>query len=317
MVYPAQEPYDEGFLKVSDIHKIYYMQCGNPDGKPVLYLHGGPGGSVGVKNTVYFNPDIYRIVLFDQRGSGKSEPTAEIKDNTTWDLVDDIEKIRTKLGIENWVVFGGSWGSTLALAYAETYPERATALILRGLFLVSQAELRWFYQEGGTSMVWPAEWEAYAALIPPEKRSDMISAYYELLTDPDDKVSLPAAQEWSRYESSVIKLRQDAEEIARSDNDLKWAREFARIECHYFINKAWMPDRHLVSEEQLAKIRHLPCKMINGRYDSICLPKYAYDLKRTYGDNCELIIVPDAGHSAAEPGTTAALVKAADEFASL
>ncbi|RSH91611.1 hypothetical protein EHS25_008980 [Saitozyma podzolica] len=269
MPYPAAEPYDEGFLKVSEIHTLYYMQCGKPDGKPVLFLHGGPGGKIGPEDTVYFNPDIYRVVLFSQRGAGKSEPSAELRENTTWDLgehllgrrsiiqlsaaVSDIEKLREKLGIDKWMVFGGSWGSTLTLAYSETHPDRCTALIMRGIFLLRKSELAFFYQDG-TSHIWPEYWEKYVSVIPPEERGNMMQAYYRRLTSDNDEISLTAAKTWSTWEESTCKLVPDPELIAQADNEPGWARAFARIECHYFVNNGFFPEGFLIQEEQIKKM---------------------------------------------------------------
>jgi len=316
MVYAPQEPYDEGYLKVSDIHTLYYMQCGNPQGKPVIFLHGGPGGSIGPSDTIYFNPEVYRIILFSQRGAGKSTPTAELRENTTWDLVADIEKLREHFEVDKWLVFGGSWGSTLSLAYSQTHPHRVKGLILRGIFLLRRAELEFFYQEG-TSWFWPEEWDKYLAVIPESKRGDIISAYYTLLTHPDDEISLKAAQEWSRWEYSTSKLRQNPEDVAKADVDIKWARAFARIECHYFVNKGFMPDGHLITEGQIAKIRHLPITVVQGRYDCVCPARSAFDLRKAWGKGLNFKVVDDAGHSATEPGISKLLSEAADEFASL
>ncbi|KAL7420273.1 hypothetical protein Q5752_005242 [Cryptotrichosporon argae] len=314
MPYPPAKPYDEGFLKVSDLHSLYYMQCGNPHGKPVIFLHGGPGGSIADTDTQYFNPAVYRVVLFSQRGAGKSEPTAELRDNTTWDSVADIEKLRTKLGIDRWLVFGGSWGSTLSLAYAQRHAERCVALVLRGIFLLRRSELLWFYQEGA-SHIWPEAWDKYLAPIPADERHDLIAAFYKRLTDPDETVSLAAARAWSTWEESTNRLYQDPVGVAKADNDAKWARAFARIECHYFINEGFFPrDGYLIEEEQIAKIRHLPCVVVQGRYDCVCPARSAYDLKKAWGDGLELEMVDDAGHSAREPGIMKRLTEAADRF---
>jgi len=268
-------------------------------------------------DTVYFNPDIYRIVLIDQRGSGKSEPPAELRENTTWDLVEDIERVRKKLGIEKWVVFGGSWGSTLSLAYAQTHPERCKALILRGIFLLRRSELEFFYQHG-TSDIWPEEYESYSSFIPEAERHDLMAAYYTRLTSEDDKVSLEAARRWATWEEATCRLEQDASLIARAQEDDKFARAFARIENHYFVNKGFFPsDGFLIKEEQIAKIRHLPCIVVQGRYDLVCPARSAYDLKKVWGEGCQLKMVDTAGHSAKEPGIKKLLTEAADEFASL
>ncbi|CAD6575299.1 MAG: hypothetical protein TREMPRED_001350 [Tremellales sp. Tagirdzhanova-0007] len=270
--------------------------------------------------------------------------TAELRENTTWDLVADIERLRVNLGIEQWHIFGGSWGSTLALAYSETHPDRCTALILRGIFLAQRSELEWIYCGAGARGAWllstvfriNAEYflesfsqknekeviraqrrEAFEAVISPSDRGDMIKSYYELLTDADETISLGAAQAWSRWESSIAKLLPNAQMRANSDVNPRWARAFASIECHYFVNQTFMPDGHLISEEQIAKIRHIPCIVIQGRYDLICPPRTAWDLKKAYGDNLDLRYISDAGHSSSEPGIRVGLTEAADEFGSL
>jgi len=308
--YPPIEPYDEGMLAVSPIHTIHYEQCGNPEGTPALFLHGGPGGGIVPDYRRFFDPDAYRVVLFDQRGSGQSTPHASLEENTTWDLVSDIERLREHLGIEKWLVFGGSWGSTLSLAYAQTHPARVRALVLRGIFLCRPKEIRWFYQEGA-SWIFPDVWEQYLEVIPEEERGDMVSAYYRRLTSEDKGVRLEAARAWSVWEGSTSKLLFDYEMIDKFA-DAEFALAFARIECHYFMNNAFFDtDNHLI--ENVGKIRHIPAVIVQGRYDVVCPIQTAWELHRAWPE-AEWKVIPDAGHSATEPGTIAALVEATDKF---
>lgn len=312
-LYPPIVPYRTGFLQVSDIHRIYYEEVGNPKGKPVVFLHGGPGGGIEPQHRQYFNPKKWRVVLFDQRGCGKSTPFAELRENTTWNLVADIERLRVHLGIEKWTVFGGSWGSTLALAYSETYPNRCEGLILRGVFLLRQKEVHWFYQEGA-NYFFPDAWEHYLEPIPPKERTDMIAAYYKRLTSPNAAVRLRAAKAWSVWEGTLSKLQTDAKHIARFAAD-DFAVAFARIECHYFINKGFFErDDELLRRAK--RIAHLPTIIVQGRYDVICPPISAWELHKALPKS-ELIIVPQAGHAASEPGIRSALVQATDRFARL
>jgi proline iminopeptidase len=296
---------------VSDVHELYVEQCGNPEGKPVVFLHGGPGGGIDAKYRRFFDPSRYRVVLFDQRGCGKSTPHASLVDNTTWHLVADIEAIRQKLGIAKWQVFGGSWGSTLALAYAEKHPEVVTELVLRGIFLMQQREIDWFYQRG-TSAIYPDAWEKYLAPIPEEERGDMIAAYYRRLTSEDANVRAEAAKAWSIWEGSTSKLLPDPDFIQRFAGDA-FADAFARIECHYFVNKAFFSrDDQLLAD--VHRIRHIPATIVQGRYDVVCPMENAWALHRAWPE-AELMITPDAGHSALEPGNTRALVAATDKYA--
>ena len=312
-LYPPIEPYDEGTLKVSDVHVLHYEQCGNPDGLPAVFLHGGPGGGIVPDYRRFFDPEIYRVVLFDQRGSGKSTPHASLEENTTWHLVEDIEKLRTHLGIEIWLVFGGSWGSTLSLAYAQTHPDRVRALVLRGIFLCRPKEIRWFYQEGA-SWIFPDVWEEYEKVIPPEERADFVSAYYRRLTSENEEVRLEAARAWSVWEGSTSKLFFDPDLIDRFA-DAEFALAFARIECHYFMNDAFFPtDNYLI--ENVGKIRHIPAVIVQGRYDVVCPIKSAWELHRAWPE-ADLKIIPDAGHAATEQGAASALVEATDRFRSL
>ncbi|MEM1168191.1 MAG: prolyl aminopeptidase [Cyanobacteria bacterium P01_H01_bin.35] len=309
-LYPPIQPYKTGNLKVSDIHTIYYEECGNPQGKPVVFLHGGPGGGIIPIYRQYFDPQKWRIILFDQRGCGRSKPHAELNQNTTWDLVNDIEKLRVHLSIENWVVFGGSWGSTLALAYSQTHPESCIGLILRGIFLVRPKEISWFYQEGA-SKIFPDAWEQYLKPIPLAERHDLVKAYYQRLTNTDEKVRLEAARAWSIWEASTSKLIQDPN-LMQSFGQSHFAVAFARIECHYFINKCFFED-----EEQLLKnvdkIRHIPGVIVQGRYDVVCPMVSAWELHQAWPE-AEFIVVPDAGHSMTESGIKDALIKATDNM---
>ena len=309
-LYPEIEPYQHDMLPVSPIHTIYYEQSGNPQGTPVVFLHGGPGGGTTPDYRRFFDPASYRIVLFDQRGAGKSTPHASLEENTTWHLVEDIEKLRRHLGVESWVVFGGSWGSTLALAYAQTHPERVRALVLRGIFLCRPKEIRWFYQEGA-SWIYPDVWEHYLNVIPPEERGDMLSAYHRRLTSDDEGVRIQAARAWSVWEGSTSKLFPD-ESLIEHFGDPHFAIAFARIECHYFMNNAFFPtDNYLI--ENVGKIRHIPAVIVQGRYDVVCPIQSAWELHRAWPE-ADLRVTPDAGHSALEPGNRAALVEATDRF---
>lgn len=308
--YPEIEPYNSGMLRVSDLHQMYFEECGNPQGRPIVFLHGGPGGGLDPDYRRFFDPKHYRIVLLDQRGCGKSLPFAELKENTTWDLISDIEKLRTHLKIQEWLVFGGSWGSTLALAYAISHPEKVKALILRGIFLCRKEELKWFYQEGA-SWIFPDVWEKYRDFIPPEERGDFISAYSKRLTGPDEDLRLKAAQVWSTWEAATSKLIPKKDFIADYEDPHK-ALPFARIENHYFINGAFFKtDNYLL--ENVDKIRKIPARIIQGRYDVVCPAKSAWELNKAWPES-ELRIVGDAGHSASELGIRSELVQACDDF---
>jgi proline iminopeptidase len=308
--YPPIEPYDEGTLAVSPVHNIYYEQVGNPDGLPVVFLHGGPGGGIIPDYRRFFDPQAYRVVLFDQRGAGRSTPHASLEDNTTWHLVSDIERLREHLGIERWLVFGGSWGSTLALAYAQRHAERVRALVLRGIFLCRPKEIRWFYQEGA-SAIFPDVWEEYVKVIPEAERGDMVAAYHRRLTGDDKAAQLAAARAWSIWEGSTSKLFFDEDLINRSGED-EFALAFARIECHYFINNAFFEtDNYLI--ENVGRIRHIPAVIVQGRYDVVCPAVSAWELHRAWPE-ADLRIIPDAGHSATEPGIVDALIEATDRF---
>ena len=310
-LYPAIEPYRSGWLRVSPLHEIYWEESGNPKGKPALFVHGGPGAGADPRSRRFFDPRRYRIVVFDQRGCGRSRPHASLEDNTTWHLVADIERLRTFLGIERWLVFGGSWGSTLALAYSQAHPRRVSELVLRGIFMLRKWEIDWFYQDGAGAL-FPDRWENYLAAIPRREHGDLVGAYYRRLTSPNRATRVRAARAWSIWEAATSHL------ITDDANIDKWGEEdfavaVARIECHYFVNKGF-----LRSEDQLlrgvARIRHIPSVIVQGRYDVVCPIRTAWDLHRRWPE-ADFRVVPDAGHSALEPGNTHELVSATDRYA--
>lgn len=309
-LYPALAPYQSGKLRVSPPHEIYYEQCGNPQGPAVVFVHGGPGGGCTAWHRRFFDPDFYRIILFDQRGCGRSTPHASLEDNTTWQLVADMEQLRTELGIERWQVFGGSWGSTLSLAYAQAHPARVSALVLRGIFLLRPFELRWFYQEG-CSHLFPEAWQRYLAPIPPSEQDDLIAAYHRRLTSPDAAVRLEAARAWSQWEASTSKLLPD-EQMVQSWGEDHFAEAIARIECHYFVNRGFLdsPDQLL---NNVMRIRHIPAVIVQGRYDVVCPMVSAWQLHQRWPES-ELRVVADAGHAASEAGIVDQLVRATDKF---
>lgn len=309
-LYPEIEPFDSGMLPVSELHTLYYEQCGNPHGKPVVFLHGGPGAGCNAKCRRFFDPKVYRIVLFDQRGCGRSTPHAELRENTTWDLVADIERLREHLRIANWQAFGGSWGSTLALAYAETHPERVTELVLRGIFMLRRAELEWFYQ-GGCDMLYADAWEKYLAAISEAEHGDLIAAYHKRLVSDDPSVRLAAARAWSVWEASTSFLLQNEAYIAASAGD-EFALAFAGIENHYFVNGGFFEhDDQLL--RNASRLRDIPAVIVQGRHDVVCPMRSAWDLHRAW-PQADLRIVPDAGHSAFESGNVHELVSATDRF---
>jgi len=311
--YPALAPYRTGFIEVSKTHRIYFEESGNPEGKPAVFVHGGPGGGTEEKHRCFFHPEHYRIILFDQRGCGKSTPHGSLEDNTTWHLVSDMEALRVHLGIKRWLVFGGSWGSTLALAYAERHPAVVSELILRGIFLLRKKELDWFYQSSeGASALFPDAWEQYLAPIPAAERGDLVSAYYRRLTSEDPSVRLEAARAWSVWEGSTSKLLPDPDFI-HGYGEEQFALAFARIECHYFTHKGFLEtDDQLLRD--VGRIRHIPAVIVQGRYDVVCPAMSAWALHRAWPE-ADFVLVPDAGHSAAEPGVSKALVAASDRFA--
>ncbi|MET1051481.1 MAG: prolyl aminopeptidase [Mycetocola sp.] len=314
--YPEIEPFDTGHLDVGDGQAVYWETSGNPEGKPVVFLHGGPGGGTSPAHRRLFDPARYRIVLLDQRGCGRSTPHASAPDadlsaNTTWHLVADLEKLRTHLGIERWQVFGGSWGSSLALAYAETHPERVSELVLRGIFTLRQVELDWFY-EGGAAAVFPDLWEGFLAPVPVDERSHLIRAYSALLNDPDPAVHEPAAIAWSRWESSTITLLPNADNVARF-TEPAYAVAFARIENHYFMHGGWWEDGQLIRDA--GRLDTIPTVLVQGRYD-MCTPAMTAWALAAAMPNAELRMIPDAGHAFDEPGILDALIEATDRFAS-
>ena len=312
-LFPNIEPFNTFNLPVSDLHTIYVEESGNKNGKPVIFLHGGPGGGVDPKYRRYFDPEKWRIIMFDQRGCGKSTPFAELEENTTWDLVSDIEKIRNHLSIDQWVVFGGSWGSTLSLAYSQTHPDSCKGLILRGIFLVRKKELDWFYQEGANN-IFPDRWESFLEPIPVEKRDNLMQAYYEILTGEDHSKKIEAAKAWSTWEGSTVRLLQDENFISDFSDD-KFAEAFARIECHYFMNNCWFnSDNHLI--ENIHKIKHIPGVIIHGRYDIVCPVIQAWDLHKAWPE-ADLHIIPDAGHSIFEDGIKNKILEYTDRFSNL
>ncbi len=311
-LYPAIEPFNTGMLAVDKVHQIYYEESGNPKGEVAIYLHGGPGSGSDEKARRFFDPRVYRIVVFDQRGCGKSIPHASIEQNTTWDLVADIEKLREHLKIERWLVFGGSWGSTLALSYAQKHPERVRSMVLRGIFFGTRREVDWLCQNGA-SEIFPDGYSRFASLIPESERQDMLAAYHQRLTSADPEVALLAADRWSKWEGSLLKLLPEASTVDRFD-DAKVALAIARIESHYFVNKCFLEEDQLLHD--VFKIRHIPAVIIHGRYDIICPFVNAWQLHKAWPE-ADFCIVPDAGHSASELGISRALVAATDRFSNL
>eukprot|EP01104_Vermistella_antarctica_P002481 TRINITY_DN12720_c0_g1_i1.p1 TRINITY_DN12720_c0_g1~~TRINITY_DN12720_c0_g1_i1.p1 ORF type:complete len:371 (+),score=100.56 TRINITY_DN12720_c0_g1_i1:140-1114(+) len=314
-LYAPIEPFATDFLNTDDGHKIYYEQCGKPDGIPVLFVHGGPGGGAQLSDRRWFNPEHFRAVLFDQRGCARSTPFASLENNTTWKLIEDIEAIRERLGIEKWTVFGGSWGSTLSLAYSQTHPERVANLVLRGIFTLRKKELGFFYQEGA-SFIYPDAWESYLEPIPEEERGDLMKAYYTRLTSDDENVRLEAAKAWSIWEGSTSCLEPDADKIKKMGGN-KFAEAFARIECHYFVNEGFFEkDGFLLDPKQIDKIRHIPTFIAQGRYDVVCPMRTAWDLHRVFPE-ATLKVVQTAGHTAGETETTSELINALNRFHNL
>jgi len=309
-LYLEIEPHSAGMLELDRLHRMYWEQSGNPAGSPVVFLHGGPGAGSAPAHRRFFDPAHYRIVIFDQRGAGRSTPLGELRDNTTPRLVADIERLRAHLGIDRWLVFGGSWGSTLALAYGETHPERCAGLILRGIFLCRQSEIDWFLY--GLRNLFPEAWHAYAGAIPENERGDLLAAYYQRLTDPDPKVHMPAARAWSIYEGSCSTLLPSAETVAYFAGDVV-ALGLSRIEAHYFRHGIFLPENSLLNN--IGRVRNIPGVIVQGRYDAVCPIVSADDVHRAWPE-AEYIIVPDAGHSAWEPGICAELVRATERFKS-
>jgi proline iminopeptidase len=309
-LYPEIEPFNTGTLQVSNLHTLYYEECGNPNGQPIVFLHGGPGGGIQADYRRYFNPEKWRVILFDQRGCGKSRPFAELKENTTWDLVADINKLKSHLSIEKWAVFGGSWGSTLALSYSQTHPQDVTGLFLRGIFLLRKKEINWFYQEGA-SKIFPDAWEKYLAPIPENERGDIVSAYFKRLTSEDKEVRANAAKAWSVWEASTSKLEQD-KSLMEDFNEGQFADAFARIECHYFTNKGFFDDENQLLNN-IDKIQDIPTVIVQGRYDVVCPAESAWELHNAF-PKAELKIIELAGHSLSETGIANFLIDRLDNF---
>ncbi|MDH5694250.1 MAG: prolyl aminopeptidase [Gammaproteobacteria bacterium] len=310
MTYPQSQPYKTHRLKVDPPHELYIEECGNPDGIPAVFLHGGPGSGCEAYHRQLFDPERYRIVLFDQRGAGRSTPHAELEGNTTQNLVADMEKIRELLGIDQWLVFGGSWGSTLALAYAETHPAHTSALVLRGIFLCRPKEIHWFYQEGA-SKIYPDLWQDYLAPIAEDERGDLVNAFYRRLTSEDKAEREAAAQAWSVWEGRTATLA-GRKEVIDHFADMHVAVSLARIECHYFVNNSFLEENQLIRD--VDKIRHIPTVIIHGRYDMVCPIESAWELHQAWPE-ADLQIIGDAGHAASEPGIIKALVAATNRFA--
>ena len=310
-LYPEIEPYQTGTLSVSQLHTLSYEECGNPRGKPAVFLHGGPGGGISPEARRFFDPDFYHTVLFDQRGAGKSTPYAEIRENDTWNLVEDMEKLRRHLGIDRWLVFGGSWGSTLALCYAIAHPERVTGLLLRGVYLGRKWENQWLFQEGASNF-YPDRYQDYIAPIPPAERADLIGAYYQRLTDPDESVHLAAAQAWSAWESALVRLVPD--ETPKESSPLSHLA-IARFECHYIVNEMFFPNDNYILDHA-ARIAELPCRIVHGRFDVVCPARNAWELHQAL-PNSRLTIVQAGAHAARDPGMASELVQALDDFKAL
>ena len=309
-LFPEIEPFDSGRLQVDEVHSVYFEQCGNPRGKPVVFVHGGPGGGSSPVHRRFWDPAVHRIVLFDQRGCGRSSPHAELRNNTTWDLIADMERIRAHLAIDHWQLFGGSWGSTLALAYAQEYPERVTEMILRGIFLLRRREIEWYYQEGA-SRIFPEAWQKYLEPIPEDERGDMVGAYYRRLTSADRKERLAAARAWSMWEGSTSRLVPDPNLIART-GEASFAEAFARIECHYFINCGFFDNPNQLLDN-MHRLSNIPAVIVQGRYDIVCPVESAFQLHQAWPKS-KLIVAPGAGHSALEPEITEQLVAATTSF---
>lgn len=309
-IYPHLEPFASGRLRLDSLHEMYWEVSGNPHGTPVLFLHGGPGAGASPAHRRFFDPEFYRIVIFDQRGSGRSTPLGETRDNTTGHLIDDIERLREHLQIDDWNVFGGSWGSTLALAYAQAHPQRCSALVLRGIFLSEPGEIDWFLY--GMRSVFPEAWDRFSALIPHAERDNLLGAYWRRLEDPDPQVRIEAAKRWSEYEASCSTLLSSSSALAHY-SDERVALGLARIEAHYFANRSFLRRNQLI--DGIECVRHLPCAIIQGRYDMVCPIRTANDLHLAWPE-ADYIVVPDAGHSAWEPGICKQLVAAMERLKS-
>ena len=310
-LYPPIEPFNSGYME-RDGHQIYYEQCGNPNGKPAVFLHGGPGGGGSIAVRRFFNPEKYNIVIFDQRGCGRSKPHGCLENNTTWDLVDDIEALKNILEINNWLVFGGSWGSTLSLAYSQTYPKSVSEMVLRGIFMLRKKELDWFYQEGASN-IFPEAWEKFLKPIDIDQRNNLMAAYYKIFKSDDEEKKLSAAIAWSRWEGSTSSLSYNPD-MANSFSDPKFALAFALIENHYFVNKGFLEHENQLIETGIDIIRHIPTTIVQGRYDIVCPMATAWELSKNWPE-AKLIIAPSSGHTAFEKEITHELIKATNEYA--
>ncbi|WP_170469744.1 prolyl aminopeptidase [Ruegeria arenilitoris] len=308
-LYPPIDPFDQRMVDVGEGHRIYMEQCGNPNGVPVVVLHGGPGGGCSPAMRRYFDPNVYRVILFDQRGCGRSRPHASVTDNTTWHLVADIERLRTLLDIDDWIVFGGSWGATLALVYAQSHPDRVNRLVLRGVFLATQSELDWFYG-GGAGKFWPEQWAKFTALLSESELKDTISAYNKRLFSGDRATEILYARAWSSWENALASIHSQG---TTGESPGEYARAFARLENHYFINNAFL-ERDGQILDQMDRIAHIPGHIVQGRYDMICPPQAAWNLAQLW-PNAELKMVRQAGHALSEPGISAELVRIMDRVA--
>ena len=310
-LFPAIEPFNTGYME-RDCHEIYYEQCGNPNGKPAVFLHGGPGGGGSTTVRRFFNPEKYHIVIFDQRGCGRSKPHGCLEQNTTWDLVEDIETLKNKLGFEKWLVFGGSWGSTLSLAYSQTYPKSVSEMVLRGIFMLRKKELDWFYQEGASN-IFPEAWEKFLEPIDISQRDDLMSAYHEIFKSDNTEKKLNAAIAWSRWEGSTSSLSYNPD-MADSFSDPRFALAFALIENHYFVNKGFLEHENQLIESGVDIIRNIPTTIVQGRYDIVCPMTTAWELSKNWPE-ANLIVAPSSGHTAFEKEITHELIKATEEFA--
>lgn len=309
-LYEPIPPYHSGMLDVGDGHSVYFERCGTPGGKPAVFLHGGPGGGISAKHRQLFDPTKYDVLLFDQRGCGRSTPHAGLEANTTWDLVADMEQLRTMIGVERWLVFGGSWGSTLALAYAQTHPERVSELILRGIFTLRTSELDWYYQFGA-SEVFPDKWAAFEAPIPVAERDDMRGAYRKRLTGDDPAAQIEAAKAWALWEGETITLLPDSA-TSSGFRDAHFALAFARIENHFFVNNGWLDEGQLIRDAGI--LTGIPGTIVQGRYDIVCPARTAYDLHRAWSE-ADFHLVEGAGHAWNEPGILDQLIRATDRYA--
>jgi proline iminopeptidase len=308
-LFPETEPFSSGWLTTEGVHEVYYEECGRPDGKPCVILHGGPGGAINPTMRRFFDPGRWRMALFDQRGCGKSRPNASLEANTTWTLIEDIERLRVHLGVEKWTVFGGSWGSTLALAYAIAHPERVEALVLRGIFLLTPKELQWFYQRGA-GMLFPDAWERFCAPIPQAERGDMMAAYHKRLTHPDRAVQAQAAAAWSQWEGDTISIRGPEARPAKF-NEIDFAIAFARIECHFFVNAGFFPEEDWIVRNA-DKLANIPGWIVQGRFDVVTPMDAAWRLHKAW-PGARMEIIWDAGHASTEPGIVDGLVRATDQ----